>query len=1099
MSSLGRPGQSSSQINVIFTEAGTEDDSARTDRRLAFRAPSPNIAPMAVQPILSPILRAILGPTNTGKTHYAVERMLGRSSGVIGLPLRLLAREVYDRIVARVGANSVALVTGEEKIVPPHARYYVCTVEAMPVEKRFAFLAVDEVQLMANHERGHVFTDRVLNARGYEETLFLGAETARDVLRTLVPDIRFDRRERFSELSYAGPTKLNRLPKRSVIVAFSAKEVYALAEAIRRLRGGAAVVMGGLSPRTRNAQAELFQSGDVDFLVATDAVGMGLNLDTHHVAFASLSKYDGRRRRYLTPMEAGQIAGRAGRFRQAGTFGTTGDCPEMDDALVDRIVGHEFEMLNYAEWRNSDLDFASLAALVESLHAPRPTKRLRRIKGTEDELSLERMMAIPEIAAGINLPVQVKQLWDVCQVPDFRNLTIDAHVRLLQDIYRTLVSGGGKLSNDFMARRVARCDDTSGDVDALSARLANIRTWTYCAAKASWMHDGEHWAQQARAVEDRLSDALHEGLIARFVDRRTSQLLKGIGSGAPMDASIKDDGSVFVDGHLIGQLEGLRFTRDADASDLEAKALEAAAVKAVTPEVDRRLTSLSSGQHAIFTLSDAGEILWGGMAVGRIAKSGSVFTPDVEVIGGELGNPTLRQLAEDRMREFLRAEVQTHLAPLKKLKDLQERDDMLPASKGFAYTLLEHHGSLDRRQHGKIVRDLGQQERRDLRSAGVVFGQYNVFMPELMKPKPARLLSLLVAYGAGGDRKPFVPFAGVTSIPNEGDLKSDGFAPQALSLAGYKAVGPRIVRFDILNRLATQIRDAQGQFEKVAQDKPGRPTFQIMSEMLAILGASHEETRGVLAALGFKSFTADAPLETAQAQAPEAERPEAQDETPAAWDQVAARDQGGATPEPPTAPDPAQVPDAASGEASVPDGGVPQPAAGLSPDAVVATQTAPGGAPDAPQTDVLQADAPQIDIPQADATKTDATKTDTIKTDPPATEAPKPSKRMRDRQRAPLSVYVPREQLEDGTSRDVPSLEYWTLPARQPRGHKGGRGGKPHHNRKPHGSKPPRGQGGKPGGKPKRSPDKAPRRSVENSPFAALAALKTGGTPDDKS
>ncbi|MGB3456909.1 MAG: helicase-related protein [Litorimonas sp.] len=1008
-----------------------------------------------------PILKGVLGPTNTGKTHYAVERMLGRSSGVIGLPLRLLAREVYDRVAERVGANSVALVTGEEKIVPKHARYYVCTVEAMPVDRRFAFLAVDEVQLMANHERGHVFTDRVLNARGYEETLFLGAETARDVLHTLVPDIQFDRRERYSELSFDGATKLNRLPKRSVVVAFSAKQVYALAEAIRRLRGGAAVVMGGLSPRTRNAQAELFQSGEVDFLVATDAVGMGLNLDTHHVAFASLSKYDGRRRRYLTPMEAGQIAGRAGRFRQAGTFGTTGDCPPMDDELVDRIVGHEFEMLNYAEWRNSDLDFGSLTALVESLHAPRPTKRLRRIKGAEDEQSLERMMAIPEIATAIHVPAQVRQLWDVCQVPDFRNLTIDAHVRLLQDIYRTLTGGGGKLSDDFMARKIARCDDVSGDVDALSARLANIRTWTYCASKTSWMHDAAHWAAEARAVEDRLSDALHDGLIARFVDRRTSTLLKGIGSGAPMDASIKDDGTVHVDGHLIGRLDGLSFTRDANASDLEAKALEAAAVKAVTPEVDRRLTSLSSGQHAIFTLSDTGEILWGGMAVGRIAKSGSVFSPDVEVIGGELGNPALRQLAEDRMREFLRSEVEAHLEPLKKLKELQDRADVLPESKGFAYTLLENHGSLDRRRQGKLVRDLSQEARRDIRSAGVVFGQYNVYMPELMKPKPARLLSLLLAYGAGGDRKPFIPFAGVTSISNEGELKSDNFGPHALALAGYRAVGPRIVRFDILNRLATQIRDAQGQFETVALDKPKRPTFQIMSEMLAILGASLEETRGVLEALGFKAFTADAPLEKPEEAKPE--EPASDVEETAA--PLAASSTATETPAPEAAPfkaasPDAASPDAASNESSVPADGAPAPA----------------------------------ETPAADATTKIAP--DTAVTP----GAPKLSKRTRDRQRAPLSVHVPREQMEDGTSRDVPSLEYWTLPARQPRGNRrgapqqrGNKGGQP--NRKPRGGPSSRKAGGS-----DYSAGKAPRprKSLENSPFAALAALKTPDGKDDK-
>ena len=630
-----------------------------------------------------PIIKAILGPTNTGKTHYAVERMLGHASGVIGLPLRLLAREIYDRIVRQKGAALVALITGEEKIIPPKALYYVCTVEAMPVEKRFAFLAVDEVQLMANHERGHIFTDRVLYARGMEETLFLGAETARDVLNTLVPNIRFERRDRFSELHYAGPAKLTRLPKRSVIVAFSTAEVYALAELIRRFRGGAAVVMGGLSPRTRNAQAELFQSGEVDFLVATDAVGMGLNLDTDHVAFAGLTKYDGRRRRYLTPMEAGQIAGRAGRFRNDGTFGTTADCPPMDQGLIDRIEAHDFEPLHYVEWRNSDLDFTNIDTLMESLHAPRPTSRLRRIKGADDEAALEHLKAIPQIHDALRTRAQVKMLWDVCQVPDFRNLTIDTHVKLLQDIWRILIAGGGKLSDDFMSAKIARCDDTFGGVEQLSARLAQIRTWTYCASKTSWMKSPEHWVNVAREVEDRLSDALHETLTERFVDRRTRKLLKGIGADIDMNATIKDSGEVFVDDDLIGRLDGLNFTPDSSQSGLEAQTIHAAAVKAVGPEVDRRLMSMSSGTHQIFTLSDKGEILWGGKAVGRIAPSGSVFTPDATLIGGELGKQPLQQLATDRMREFLRAEVTTHLAPLATLKHTIGHDETLPPVKGF--------------------------------------------------------------------------------------------------------------------------------------------------------------------------------------------------------------------------------------------------------------------------------------------------------------------------------------------------------------------------------------------------------------------------------
>ncbi|MDA8708332.1 helicase-related protein, partial [Hellea sp.] len=648
-------------------------------------------------PLNPSTLTAILGPTNTGKTHYAVERMLGRQSGVIGLPLRLLAREVYDRIVAIKGAAQCALITGEEKIQPPHARYYVCTVEAMPVEKRFAFLAVDEVQLMANHERGHIFTDRVLHARGMEETLFLGAETARPVLRALLPDIRFDHRERFSELSFAGATKLTRLPKRSVVVAFSTAEVYAIAELIRRYRGGAAVVMGGLSPRTRNSQAEMFQNGDVDFLVATDAVGMGLNLDTDHVAFAGLSKYDGRRRRYLTPMEAAQIAGRAGRFRNNGTFGTTADCLPMDDELVKRIEDHDFEPLHSAEWRNTSLDFSSLAALSESLHAPKPHRRLRRIRGADDEAAFERMIAIPEVAQGINVPAQVKQLWDVCQIPDFRNLTIDAHVRLLQDIYRLLYANGGKIPDNFMEKHILRLDETLGDVDILSSRLANIRTWSYCANKVSWMRHENNWVNRAREVEDRLSDALHEALMARFVDRRTNRLLKGIGSETYMSATIKDNGDVLVDDQIIGHLEGLKFTPAEGTSELETKAIQAAAEKVVAPEVDRRLTSLCGGVHSIFTLSDRGEILWGGKTVGKVGSGGTPMNPDAELVGGELGSETLKNLAIARMRDHLRAEAANYFKPLLELQEIQARPTTIPEAKGFAYTLYENFGSVDRK------------------------------------------------------------------------------------------------------------------------------------------------------------------------------------------------------------------------------------------------------------------------------------------------------------------------------------------------------------------------------------------------------------------
>ena len=971
-------------------------------------------------PLNPATVTAILGPTNTGKTHYAVERMLGRQSGVIGLPLRLLAREVYDRIVAKKGAAQCALITGEEKIQPPHARYYVCTVEAMPVEKRFAFLAVDEVQLIANHERGHIFTDRVLHARGTEETLLMGAETARPVLRALLPELRFEHRERFSELSYDGATKLTRLPKRSVVVAFSTAEVYAIAELIRRYRGGAAVVMGGLSPRTRNAQAEMFQNGDVDFLVATDAVGMGLNLDTDHVAFAGLSKYDGRRRRYLTPMEAAQIAGRAGRFRNNGTFGTTGDCLPMDEELVTRIENHDFEPLHSAEWRNTALDFKSIETLSESLHAPKPHRRLRRIRGAIDEGAWERMIAIPEVTNGVKVPAQVKQLWDVCQIPDFRNLTIDAHVRLLRDIYRLLYLNGGKIPNEFMEKHITRLDETLGDVDMLSSRLAHIRTWTYCANKPSWMRHENNWVNRAREVEDRLSDALHEALIARFVDRRTSKLLKGMGSKDYMNATIKDNGDVIIDDQVIGHLEGIKFTPSASGSELEAKAITAAAEKVVAPEIDRRLMSLCGGVHSIFTLSDRGEILWGGKIVGKVGAGGTPLNPDAELIGGELGTENLKNLAVSRMRDHLRAEAANFFKPLLELKALQERPTTLPEAKGFAYTLEQNYGTVERKNHWKTIKELDQRARRQLREADVQFGQRHIYIRSMIKPKPARLLSILMAYGAGGDRKPFIPFAGVTSIANEGELASQNFSEAALTMAGYHAVGPRIARFDILERLFNQIRQAQAQNEALGRGKK----FQIMQEMLASLGCSYAEVQGVLTALGFKS-------------------------------EVIILENLPPVPEKVVEPKPEPVSEPAT---------APEPITSVS--------------------------APSISEPARETTAEDvsavAAETETPSTEPPttvSTDLPAPAPKREKRQPKELNIYHHREPQEDGSSIDIPNNEFWHMPRRKPaykpRAQQGGRP-KPKFKGKRKG----------PGQDNAYKPKPKPARKIEDSPFAALAALK---------
>ena len=710
-----------------------------------------------------PAITAVLGSTNTGKTHYAVERMLARVSGVIGLPLRLLAREIYDKVVSIKGADSCALITGEERIVPPHARFVICTVEAMPMDDiragKFACVIIDEVQMVSHKERGHIFTDRLLYARGTEETLLLGAHTVRPLIEALVPKARFHTRERFSVLSYAGHTKLTRLPKRSVVVAFSAGEVYAIAELMRRAYGGAALVMGALSPRTRNAQAELYQSGEVDYLVATDAIGMGLNLDADHVAFAALRKFDGQRKRFLSPAEMGQIAGRAGRFRNNGTYGTTGGCLPMDDDDIARIDNHMFEPLRYAEWRNTDLDFSSLDALQKSLATRAPRKGLRRIAPAPDEMALSRLLGTHELAQDIKTPAQVKLFWDICQIPDFRNLGSEAHARLLEEIYLALRENDGKIPDDYLEANIMRLDHIEGSVEILSSRLAYIRTWTYIAHKKSWVNTSENWINLTRSVEDRLSDALHTKLVTRFVDRRTSALLQGIGRDTPMNATIKPNGEVIAEDHIIGYLNGLVYAASASDTKEEVKALAAAAAQIVVPEIDRRLTQLAGAPHETITISDEAQIMWGGYQVGTLSPGTELLKPKAALFGGELGAQVLRDMAEGRLRDFIQTETSQKFETLNALGEFAENPDSFKEARYFAGTLFDRHGVLVRANVYKAVKDLGKESRGYIRNLGGVFSFHYVFLRDMIKPAPARLKSLLYAfvweqYG-GGDKTPF--------------------------------------------------------------------------------------------------------------------------------------------------------------------------------------------------------------------------------------------------------------------------------------------------------------------------------------------------------
>jgi ATP-dependent RNA helicase SUPV3L1/SUV3 len=742
-------------------------------------------------------LVAVLGPTNTGKTHLAVERMLGHASGMIGLPLRLLAREVYDRVVKARGARAVALITGEEKIIPPRAHYFVCTVEAMPLGRQVEFLAVDEVQLVADPERGHVFTDRLLHARGTFETMFLGAATLAPLIRRLLPGVEIVERERFSTLSWSGARKITRLPRRSAVVAFSADQVYAIAELIRRQRGGAAVVMGSLSPRTRNAQVALYQSGEVDFLVATDAIGMGLNMDVDHVAFAGLSKFDGRRHRRLYPGEVGQIAGRAGRFRTDGTFGVTGGCDLMDDDLIGAVEAHRFDPVETALWRNSALDFQSLSALLRSLSAPAPREGLRASDEALDERSLRTLAAIPSVADRCADRSALFRLWDACQTPDFRKITPDEHIGLVRILFDHLSTGDRRVPEDWIADQHRRLDRLEGEIDALSTRLAGVRTLAYVAHRPDWLVDPDHWRERSASLEARLSDALHEKLMARFIDRRTSVLLRGLGAESELLAGVGENGVVTVEGHYIGRLKGVRFESARGAGALEAKALRGAAARAVSPEIARRLGKLASEGDEAFSLDIGGDVHWRGDAVGSLIND-DPFRPRVRLFG-DLGPAPARERAARRLEAFIAAEASRRLRGQKALGDALASGRLRGFARGLAYRLLEGGGVLSRRGVERELRELSQGERRALRALGVRFGGFCLFLPEVIGAQPLAL--------ACADRA--APGWRWTAEDVQA-LPAAAPPDRALGLRGLMRAGGLVISVAVLERLSGLLRPSKG-------------------------------------------------------------------------------------------------------------------------------------------------------------------------------------------------------------------------------------------------------------------------------------------------
>ncbi|HYD31337.1 MAG TPA: helicase-related protein [Azospirillaceae bacterium] len=782
---------------------------------------------------------AVLGPTNTGKTHLAIERMLGHSSGMIGFPLRLLARENYDRIVRLKGAGKVALVTGEEKIVPAGARYFVCTVESMPLDRPVSFLAVDEIQLCADPERGHIFTDRLLRARGMDETMFLGAETIKPLIQKLVPRVEFISRPRFSQLTYAGHKKLTRLPPRSAVVAFSAPEVYAMAELLRRQRGGTAVVLGALSPRTRNAQVALYQEGEVDYLVATDAIGMGLNMDVDHVAFARLTKFDGQAPRRLRSNEVAQIAGRAGRHMTDGTFGTTGEVVEREGALeaemIDAVENHRFENLKMLMWRNPDLDLHSPQALLRSLDRRPQRPELMRVREADDQLSLEALSRDPEVARLASGRGAVSLLWEVCQIPDFRKVLSDAHTRLLGQIYRHLMAGDRRLPEDWVANHVARLDRVEGDIDALVARIAHIRTWTYISHRPDWLKDPGHWQERSRAIEDRLSDALHERLTQRFIDRRSALLVRSLKGGGDLLAAVSKRGAVLVEGHPVGSLEGFRFIPDEAAHGEDSRALLTAARKALRHEMGRRVRRLEEAGDEAIDLQPDGTLWWTvseeeRAPVARLAAGPSTLTPAIMPLHDAFLEPAQRERVRQRLDLWLTERIAQRLRPLFALRDA----DLSGTARGLAFQLVEALGGLPRKDVANLIEGLGKADRAALWKLGVRLGPSHVFLANLLKPRAVETRAMLWAVKHALVLPAPVPPPGRVSLP-----RTDAAPPAFWEAIGYPAAGPRAVRVDMLDRLECDLHA-----------KPEEALAQLV-------GCSLEELDAVISGLGYRRKVAE--------------------------------------------------------------------------------------------------------------------------------------------------------------------------------------------------------------------------------------------------
>ncbi len=782
-------------------------------------------------------ITAVLGPTNTGKTHLAIETMLSFESGMIGFPLRLLAREVYDKVIKKISLDKVALITGEEKIIPSNAKYYLCTVESMPIEKHLDFVGVDEIQMCSDHERGHIFTDRLLNIRGEKLTMLMGSSTIRNIISKLDGDIEFINRERLSKLTYAGHKKISRINRKTAIIAFSAEEVYAIAELIRRQKGGAAIVMGSLSPKTRNAQVELYQSGDVDFLVATDAIGMGINMDLDFVYFSNIKKFDGRKLRRLNISEIGQIAGRAGRYLNDGSFGITGDCKEITPEEVELLENHKFEEIRTLFWRNSNLNFNNPYSLIKSLEEKPQAEWLRKIHECEDEKALKYFLKDQRI---FNIGFDEKTLmllWECCQIPDFVKKTYGNHFEVIGNVFKFLTSKKRLISEDYMRLQLVKLDKLDGNVDSLSNRIANVRTWSYVSNKNNWVENQSYWIEKTKHLEDRLSDRLHEELIKTFIDKRASVLARGLKQDMEFKTEILQNNDVKIDDQFIGKIKGLKLELYLKKGALETdiKSLKKAARQTIGPELEKRVQSIID--TGLINLNEDFKIYWNDFPIAKLTQGNDYLNPNFDLIVDDVIEQNTKQKLNDYIYKWIHAKVNNVLKSLIDLKNIKENNSSI---KALAYQLYENNGVLKRDQVSEYLKKLEQNDRKILRDLGVKFGRYHVFLYQLIKPEAVSLRTLLWKnfYQKFHNLKP--PTFGLNFLDDK-EIKNKNF----MLLCGFERFDNFFVRIDILERLFVLI---------INSTSKENPEVKLVPEMLNLLGCSKGNFKKLLQRMNYKIF-----------------------------------------------------------------------------------------------------------------------------------------------------------------------------------------------------------------------------------------------------